>query len=70
MLDGYETVPPQMTWNIKKEVANFRSALSSHSDTKCVKSPDEFLVNQNNKALFIAALSKHLSSVLRQKNES
>ena len=68
MLDGYETVPPQMTWNIKKEVANFRSALSSHSDTKCVKSPDEFLLNQNNKALFITALSKHLSSVIRQKN--
>ena len=59
-----------MTWNIKKEVANFRSALSSHSDTKCVKSPDEFLLNQDNKALFITALSKHLSSVIRQKNES
>ena len=70
MLDGYETVPPQMTWNIKKEVANFRSALYSHSDTKCVKSPDEFLLNQNNNALFITALSKHLSSVIRQKNES
>ena len=70
VFDGYETVPPQMTCNIKKEVANFRSVLSSHSDTKCVKSPEEFLVNKNNKVLFIAALSKHLSSVIRQKNET
>ena len=31
------------------------------SDAKCVKSQDEFLDNQNNKAHFTAGLSNHLS---------
>ena len=31
------------------------------SDKKCVKSQDDFLDNQNNKARFIGGLSNHLS---------
>ena len=61
VFDFYGNGPSTKDTQYTKEVVQICQTLPSYQMKKCVKSQDDFLDNQNNKARFIPGLSNHLS---------